>query len=136
MANVEGAHFRNELRRQANAIVTKAFWDPARHFSFKKYFEVVDWQKIEKFMEGMKCSQLQNVFITNKYDSFTFAQFYSDINEKYRRLVANNQIKPVSIYIRKISQMSSDGGIGRGRGCDRGCRFNRGGGRGRCRGRA
>lgn len=149
LANVEGAHFRNELCRQANTIVSKAFWDPSRHFSFEQYFQrhtqyhdmmesagAADWQKNEKFMEGIKCDQLQSVFVNNSYDGFTFARFYSDINEKYRRLVANGQIKPASTYKRKISQMNSDGGRGRGRGCGgRGGRFNRGGGRGRGRGR-
>ena len=50
---------------------------------------VSEWQKIEKFMDGVRCDQLQTVFINNNYDGWTFARFYSDINEKYRCLVAN-----------------------------------------------
>ena len=72
---------------------------------------VSEWQKIEKFMDGVHCDQLQAVFINNNYDGWTFACFYSDINEKYRHLVTNKQIRPASIYKRKISQMSTNGRV-------------------------
>lgn len=153
--NVEGAHYNNELRRDANAIADSAFWDPSKQFSFESYFQkhtqyhdkmqkagepVSDWTKIEKFMSGIRCEKLKSIFINGNFDGYSFTQFYNYINEKYRRLVAEKMIRPASIYKRKISQMDSDNhsysgrGRGRGRG-GRGGRFNRGGGRGRGRGR-
>ena len=153
LANVEGANYRIELRRNANSIANNAFWDPARNFSFEAYFQkhtqyhdmmqkagdlVSDWQKIENFMEGIRCEKLQNIFVSGDYDGMTFTKFYNDMHEKYRRLIALKQIQPVSIFKRKISQVGTNyqgrRGRGRGRG-GRGGRFNRGGGRGRGRGR-
>ena len=153
--NVEGNNYRTELRRKAEALITNAFYNPSRNFSFEDYFQkharyhdmmskagapVSDWQKIEKFMQGVKCQSLQTVYITSTMANreMTFTQFYNDIHEKYRRLVDSKQIKPASIYTkRKISSISTDsrGGGGRGgRGRGRG-HFGRGRGRNAGRGR-
>lgn len=71
LANVQGGQFCNELQRQANSIVSNEFWDPSRHFAFESYFQkhtryhdmmdkagdpVSEWQKVEKFMEGIRCT--------------------------------------------------------------------------------
>lgn len=152
--NVEGAHYNNELRRDANAIADSAFLDPSKQFSFESYFQkhtqyhdkmakagepVSDWTKIKKFMGGIRCKKLSSIFINGNFDSYSFTQFYNYIHEKYRRLVAAKQIRPASIYKRKISQLKSDDGQsirGKGRGCGgRGGRFGRGVGRGLGRGR-
>ena len=69
---------------------------------------VSDWQKIEKFMEGIRCEKLQSIFVSGDYDGMTFTKFYNDMHEKYRRLVALKQIKPASILKRKISQVDTD----------------------------
>lgn len=159
LGNVEGANYRTELRRKAEGLVSAAFYDPDKNFSFEDYFQrhtryhdmmskagapVQDWQKIEKFMSGVRCSQLQTVYITSTMTStnMTFTQFYNDIHEKYRRLVDTKQLKPASIYSnkRRISQLGTDdnGGRGRGRGHGRGRGRGNGksrGGRGRGRGR-
>ena len=142
LGNVEGSNYRTELRRQAENLVTNAFYDPDRNFGFEDYFQkhtkyhdmmskagapVQDWQKIERFMHGVRCQQLQTVYITSTMDNpnMTFTQFYNDIHEKYRRLVDSKQIKPASIYHkRKINELSTDRQDGRGRGRGRG-RVNR-----------
>ena len=133
LANVEGSNYRTELRRRTEALVTNAFYDPNRNFSFEDYFQkhtryhdmmskagapVCDWQKIEKFMQGVRCQNLQIVYITSTManQNMTFTQFYNDIHEKYRRLVDSKKIKPASIYSKQnISSISIDGrGQGRG----------------------
>ena len=150
IANVEGAHYNNELRRRADTIVTQAFYDPTKHFSFEDYFQrhtryhsmmeragdpVSDVQKIQRFIAGIKCNVLQNIIVASstQTQNMTFTAFYNDLHEKYRMLCDTKQLKPASIYKRRnISQLSTlSGGRGgrnggRGRGGRRG---GRGGGR-------
>lgn len=159
LANTEGNNYRTELRRRAENIVANAYCDPNRNFSFEDYFQkhtrhhdmmskagepVSDWQKIEKFMQGVRCQSLQTVYITSTMANrhMTFTQFCNDIHEKHRRLVDTKQIKPASVFNKwKINAISTEGrGDGRGRGHGRGRGRGRGrhggrGGKGRGRGR-
>ena len=146
LANVEGANYASELKRQGDQIIDQAFFDPTKNFTFEKYFDkhvkshelhsaamapVPEWRKIDQFMKNIKCSLLQNDYRAIKdipqYQNFT--AFYNKMNENYRTLIQQGLLKPVSIYKRKISQVdTSDSGRGRGRG-------GRGRGRGRTQGR-
>ena len=145
LANVQGASYENELKRQGDSIIEGAFFDPNKNFSIEKYFDkhvlshklhldagatVPEWKKIDQFMKGIRCSHLQNDYRQIKDDPRynTFTSLYNKINENYRCLVDQKILKPVSIYKRKISQIISDDShySGRGRG-----RFGRGARRGR-----
>ena len=157
LANVQGASYNTELKRQADATIEGAFFDPTKNFTFEKYFDkhvrchelyhsaeaaLPEWRKIDLFMKGVRCNDLQNDYRTLKddprYDTFT--TFYNKLNENYRTMCSQGILKPVSVYKRKLSQMSSDRGRGsrstRGRGARR--RTGRGSqrdGRGRAYGR-
>ena len=39
IANVEGANYASELKRQGNQIIENAFFDPNKNFTFEKYFD-------------------------------------------------------------------------------------------------
>ena len=39
VANVEGANYTSELKRQGNQIIENAFFDPNKNFTFEKYFD-------------------------------------------------------------------------------------------------
>ena len=153
LANVEGANYASELKRQGDQIIDQTFFDPTKNFSFEKYFDkhvkshelhaaamapVPEWRKIDQFMKNIKCTLLQNDYRAMKdmpqYQNFT--AFYNKINENYRTLIQQGLLKPVSIYKRKISQVgTSEGGRGRGRsGRGRGRGRDQGRGRGRGRG--
>jgi len=149
-ANVEGASYNSELKRQGDAMIESAFFDPTRNFSFEKYFQlhvksheihaaaldqVPEWRKINGFMKGIKCTQLQDDFRNIKddprYQSFT--SFYNKMNENYRMLVEQKIIKPISVFKRKINQFGTEVEDTRGRG--RGRLGGRGRGRFNGRGR-
>ena len=149
LGNEEGANYRTELRRRAEGIVHTTFYDPNKNFGFEGYFQrhtryhdmmakagapIQKWEKIEKFMTGIRCQSLQNVYITSTMgnQNLTFTQFYNDIHEKYRRLVDTKQIRPANIHKRKISQVNTDP---EGRSSRDGRGNGRRGGRGRGRGR-
>ena len=36
--NVEGQNYRSELRQKAESLITNAYYDPTRNFSFEEYF--------------------------------------------------------------------------------------------------
>ena len=154
LANVEGANYASELKRQGDQVIDGAFFDPTKNFTFEKYFDkhvkshelhaaamapVPEWRKIDQFMKNIKCSLLQNDYRALKdlpqYQTFT--AFYNKMNENYRTLIQQGLLKPVSIFKRKISQVETSdyGGRGRGRG-GRGRSNYRGRGRGRGRGRS
>ena len=164
IANVEGANYPSELKRQGDQIIENAFFDPNKNFTFEKYFDkhvkshelhaaanapVPEWRKIDQFMKNIKCSHLQNDYRNLKdgamYQNFT--AMYNKLNENYRTMIQQGIIKPISIFKRKINSMDSNGtnndhrgGRGRGNGRGRGGRGRgrgrgRHGGRGRGRGR-
>ena len=142
--NVEGAHYKNELRRKAEDLASTAFYDPTKHFSFESYFEkhtkyhdmmskagdpVSETQKIQRFTRGIRCNTLQYIIVSNisQTNAMSFTTFYNTLHEQYRMLVDQKQLKPASIYKkRNISEISTDrggrgrsnyyGGQGRGRG--------------------
>lgn len=157
-ANVEGGSYTDELKRQADEAVTKAFFNPSRAFTLEQYFAIhtkahemmsaaqaptPEWRKISDFMKNVQCAPLQhdyrNIKDTPPYNQ-NFAAFYNKMNENYRMLIQQGIVKPASLNRRRnISQVDANhnrGGRGRGRG-------NRGnytsnsqgrGGRGRGRG--
>ena len=144
---VEGANYSNDLKRRGDAMVKNLFYDPTKKFSFERYYQlharsheifaaadepVAEWRKINQFMQGVRCSQLQDDFRTMKSDPRynTFTTFYNKISENYRMLIDQEIIRPASVFKRKISQVSNGGGRGRGSGRGRGGR-GRHGGRGR-----
>lgn len=146
--NVEGANYHSELKRQGDAVIENAFFDPTKNFSFERYFQahvksheihaaaldpVPEWRKINGFMKGVKCTQLQDDYRNIKDDTRfqNFTAFYNKMNENYRMLVEQKIIKPVSIFKRKISQLGTETDTTSGRG--RGGRGGRNGGRGRGR---
>ena len=123
--NVQGANYASDLKRKADQIISGAFFDPDKMFSFEQYFQkhvraheifaaadavVPEWKKIEDFMKGIRCSHLQNDFrmIRDNGAYATFTSFYNKINENYRMLVDQKIIKPASILKRKISQVDTD----------------------------
>jgi hypothetical protein len=154
--NVQGANYSSDLKRSADRIISSAFFDPEKMFSFEQYFEkhvrahaifaeagapLAEWKKIEDFMKGIKCTHLQNDYrqVKDLPQYATFTSFYNKINENYRTLIDQKIIRPASVMKRKISQVDTThveqfsfrgggrrGGRGRGRG--------RYGGRGRGRG--
>ena len=154
--NVEGTGYYDELKRQADSSLTKAFFNPSRNFSFEQYFAIhtrahemmaaaltptAEWKKIADFMKNIQCSHLQNDYCTIKdipAYSASFTAFYNKLNENYRMLIQQEIIKPTSVgrkrSINQLSSTSQNGGRGRG-GYDRRGR-GRGGGRGRRGGRA
>ena len=90
IANVEGANYASELKRQGDQIIENVFFDPNKNFTFEKYFDkhvkshelhaaaqapVPEWRKIDQFMKNIKCSNLQNDYRNLKdsslYQSFT-----------------------------------------------------------------
>ena len=153
--NVEGASFHSELKREADALISKAFFDPNRAFTFSQYFSVhtkahemfaaanaptAEWKKIEDFMKGIKCSALHNDYRMLKdrpeYVE-SFAAFYNKLNENYRMLCQQGIITPANPHKRRISELESDyssRGRGNGRGRGRFSYPNRGRGRGAGRG--
>ena len=153
--NVEGASYHSELKREADSLISKAYFDPNRAFTFSQYFAihtkahemfaaanapVAEWKKIEDFMKGIKCSTLHNDYRMLKdrpeyVESFT--AFYNKLNENYRMLCQQGIIRPANPNKRRISDLGTDyTSQGRGRGRGRGRFSNRGGGRaGRGRGR-
>lgn len=157
IGNLEGAHYNNELRRKADAIVSQAFYDPNKQFSFEDYFQrhtryhammekagdpVSDVQKIQRFISGIRNNTLQKVIIASSdtTQNMTFTAFYNALHEKYRMLCDSQQLKPASMYKkRNINQLSTNEGGGRGYGNNsgrgRGGRGGRGTGRGRYGGR-
>ena len=73
IANVEGAKYASELKRQGDQIIDNAFFDRNKNFTFEKYFDknvkshelhaaaqepVPEWRKIDQFMNNNKCSNL------------------------------------------------------------------------------
>ena len=151
--NVEGASFHSELKREADALISKVYFDPNRAFTFSQYFAVhtkahemfaaanapvAEWKKIEDFMKGIRCSALHNDYRMIKdrpeyVESFT--AFYNKLNENFRMLCQQGIVKPANPNKRRISELGTDyssrgHGRGRGRGRGRGGRFNRGSGRG------
>lgn len=157
-ANVQGANYTSDLKRQADRIISAAFFDPDKMFSFDQYFDrhvlahsmflqaqapVAEWKKIEDFMKGVRCTALQNDYrqIKDLPQYATFTAFYNKINENYRTLVDQKILKPASILKRKISQVDTNseqrntyrGGRGTGRSGGRGRSQGRGRGRGRGR---
>ena len=89
IANVEGANYASELKRQGDQVIENAFFDPNNNFTFKKYFDnhvkshelhaaaqapVPEWRKIDQFMENIKCSNLQNDY-RNLKDSSLYQIF-------------------------------------------------------------
>ena len=164
LANVEGASYVAELKRQGDREIDGAFFDPTKNFTMEQYFDkhvkshelhkeanapIAEWRKIEDFMKGVRCRELQNDFRGFKDDPHynTFTTMYNKLNENYRHLVDQGILKPVSLFKRKISQIDIDvnttdggrrfggrfkqGGRGRGRGRGRGHGRGRGRGRGR-----
>ena len=155
IANVEGAKYASELRRQGNQVIENAFFDPNKNFTFEKYVDkhvkshelhaasqapVPEWRKIDQFMKNIKCSNLKNDHRNLKDSSLyqSFTAMYTKLNENYRTMIQQGILKPVSVFKRKINAVDSNGGNeprrgGRGRGYGRG----RGGqGRGRYGGRS
>ena len=150
---MQGANYNSDLKRKADRIISNAFFNPDKMFSFEQYFEKhvkahakfakagapkAEWKKIKDFMKGVKCSHLQNDYcqIKDLPQYATFPAFYNKINENYRTLIDKKIIRPASILKRKISQLDTKAtgrlgnrNTGRGRGQERG-RF-RGKGRGR-----
>ena len=150
-ANVQGANYHSDLKRKADRIISGAFFDPNKAFSFEQYFQkhvkaheifaaadapVPEWKKIEDFMKEIRCSHLQNDYrvIKDVPEFSTFTAFYNKMNENYRMLIDQKIIRPVSILKRKISQMDSDRFAGRSGGRGRGRGRGRGHGRGRFQG--
>lgn len=154
-ANLEGGSYFDELKRSADDIVNKAFFNPNRLFSFEQYFAVhtrshalmsaanaptAEWKKISDFMKNVQCPSLQNDYRNIKDTppyNVNFTAFYNKLNENYRMLIQQGIIKPATVNRRRnISQVDSNRG-GRGRG-GRGGRGRHGyssyrGGRGRGR---
>ena len=73
IANVEGANYAIELKRQGDQVIKNAFFDPNKNFTFKKYFykhvkshelhaasqaPVPELRKIDQFMKNIKCGNL------------------------------------------------------------------------------
>ena len=152
LANVEGGNYNSELKRQGDAVIEGAFFDPAKNFTIEQYFDkhvkshelhaeanahVPDWKKIDQFMKGIRCTSLQNDFRNIKDDPqySTFTTMYNKINENYRTLISQGIIKPVSINKSRISQIDTDHNTPYRGGRNAGGRFGgRGQGRGRGRG--
>ena len=154
--NVQGANYSSDLKRSADRIISTAFFDPDKMFSFEQYFDkhvrahsifaeagapLAEWKKIEDFMKGIKCTHLQNDYrqIKDLPQYSTFTAFYNKINENYRTLIDQKIIRPASVMKRKISQVETtygdnQGFRGGGRRGGRGRSRGRFGGRGRGRG--
>ena len=143
-AIVEGASYATELKRQGDAIIKDLFYDPTKNFSFERYYQlharsheifaaagdpVAEWRKISQFMNGIRCTKLQDDYRGMRDDNryLTFSAFFNKIAENYRTLVAQKIIKPVSIYKRKINSLTNEDSGGRGRGRGRGRGNGRGG---------
>lgn len=158
VANLDGGSYFDELKRQADDIVRKAFFNPNRLFSFEQYFAAhtrahemmsaagaptAEWKKISDFMNNIQCTPLQhdyrNIKDTPPYNS-DFTAFYNKLNENYRMMVQQGIVKPATLNRRRnVSQVDTTrGGRGRGGRGGRG-RYNstngNRGGRGRGRGR-
>ena len=85
---------------------------------------VPEWSKINTFIKGIKCTQLQYDCSDIEDDAIYqhFTVLYNKMNENYRMLIDQKIIKPVSISRSKINHMNcrnycnngGQGGHGRG----------------------
>ena len=127
IANVEGANYASELKRQGDQIIENAFFDQNNNFTFEKYFDkhvkshelyaasqapVPEWRKIDQFMKNIKCSNLQNDYRNLKDSSLhqSFTEMYNKLNENYRTKIQQGILKPVSVFKSKIKAVDSNGG--------------------------
>ena len=153
--NVEGTSYPSELKRQANDLISKAFFDPNRNYTLDQYFKrhaqshalmtqagapVAEWKKIEDFVAGIRFNKLQDDYRTLKDDdryNTSFTRMYNKLNENYRFMIQNGQIRAPGRHKRNIGAVNTPSdndrhqgrGRGRGRGGRKGGRFGGRGGR-------